>query len=67
LFRPNGAFYRVGRDGTAHHLFITTAPKFRGRGQPRREPLAGCVPAIDVDVPGLAKQRFGARAGADKR
>jgi len=42
-------------------LFITTARKFLGRGQLRSEPLAGCVLAIDVDVPGLAEQRFGAR------
>ena len=44
-------------------LFITTARKFLGRAQLRGEPLAGSVLAIDVDVPGLPEQRFGARSG----
>ena len=41
-------------------LFITTARKFLDRSQLRSQPLAGCVLAIDVDVPGLPEQRFGA-------
>ncbi len=41
-------------------LYITTARKFLGRDQLRREPLAGSVLAVEVDVPGLAEQRFGA-------
>jgi sugar lactone lactonase YvrE len=41
-------------------LYITTARKFLDRAQLRREPLAGSVLAIEVDVPGLPEQRFGA-------
>lgn len=40
-------------------LFITTARKFLDRAQLRREPLAGSVLAVEVEVPGLPEQRFG--------
>ena len=41
-------------------LYITTARKFLDRGQLRREPLAGSILAIEVEVPGLPESRFGA-------
>jgi sugar lactone lactonase YvrE len=41
-------------------LFITTARTFLGREQLRNEPLAGSVLAVEVEVPGLPEQRFGA-------
>ena len=41
-------------------LFITTARKFLSIEQLDREPLAGSVLAIEVDVPGLPEKRFGA-------
>ena len=41
-------------------LYITTARKFLDRGQLRKEPLAGSLLAIEVDVAGLPEQRFGA-------
>lgn len=41
-------------------LYITTARKFLDRTRLRHEPLAGAVLAIDVHVPGLPEQRFGA-------
>jgi sugar lactone lactonase YvrE len=41
-------------------LYITTARKFLDRAQLRREPLAGAVLAVDVEVPGLPEHRFGA-------
>ena len=41
-------------------LFITTARKFLGAETLDQEPLAGSVLAIEVDVPGLPEQRFGA-------
>lgn len=44
-------------------LYVTTARKFLDRTQLRREPLAGSVLAVDVEVPGLVEQRFGARGG----
>ena len=40
-------------------LYITSARKFLDRSQLRREPLAGAVLALDVDVPGLPERRFG--------
>lgn len=40
-------------------LFITTARKFLDRTQLRREPLAGSVLAVELDVPGLPEHRFG--------
>jgi sugar lactone lactonase YvrE len=40
-------------------LYITTARKFLDRAQLRREPLAGSVLSVEVDVPGLPEQRFG--------
>jgi sugar lactone lactonase YvrE len=40
-------------------LYITTARKFLGREQLRRQPWAGSVLAIDVDVPGRPEHRFG--------
>jgi sugar lactone lactonase YvrE len=42
-------------------LYVTTARKFLDRGQLRREPLAGSVLAIDVDVPGMPEKVFGFR------
>lgn len=45
-------------------LFITTARKFLGAEQLGREPLAGSVLAIDVEVPGMPEKRF-AHAGLD--
>ena len=44
-------------------LYITTARKFLGRAQLRREPLAGSVLAVDVEVPGLPEHRFGSAEG----
>jgi len=41
-------------------LFITTARKFLSNEQLDKEPLAGSVLGIDVDVPGLPEKRFGA-------
>jgi sugar lactone lactonase YvrE len=43
-------------------LYITTARKFLDRAQLRREPLAGSVLAVEVDVPGLPEHRFGVRS-----
>ena len=40
-------------------LYVTTARKFLSRSQLRREPLAGALLAVDVDVPGLPEHRFG--------
>lgn len=40
-------------------LYITTARKFLDRAQLRREPLAGSVLAVEVDVPGRPEHRFG--------
>lgn len=40
-------------------LFITTARKFLSAESLDREPLAGSVLAIDVDVPGLPERQFG--------
>lgn len=40
-------------------LFITTARKFLSRPQLQREPLAGSILAMNVDVPGLPENRFG--------
>ena len=45
-------------------LYITTARKFLDRSQLRREPLAGSVLAIEVDVPGVPEHRFGAASPA---
>lgn len=45
-------------------LFITTARKFLDTERLAREPLAGSVLAIDVDVPGLPERRFGPGGGA---
>lgn len=42
-------------------LFITTARKFLSAEVLGREPLAGSVLAIEVDVPGMPEQRFGVR------
>jgi sugar lactone lactonase YvrE len=41
-------------------LYITTARKFLDDGQLAREPLAGSVLSVEVEVPGLPEQRFGA-------
>lgn len=41
-------------------LYITTARKFLDAEQLAREPLAGSVLAVEVDVPGLPERRFGA-------
>ena len=41
-------------------LFITTARKFLSPETLAKEPLAGSVLAIEVDVPGLPEKRFGA-------
>ncbi|WP_425258645.1 SMP-30/gluconolactonase/LRE family protein [Rubrivivax sp. RP6-9] len=43
-------------------LFITTARKFLGSERLDREPLAGSVLAVEVDVPGLPESRFMGRA-----
>lgn len=40
-------------------LYITTARKFLDEAQLRREPLAGSVLAVEVEVPGLPEHRFG--------
>jgi sugar lactone lactonase YvrE len=40
-------------------MYVTTARKFLDDAQLTAEPLAGCVLAIDVDVPGLPERRFG--------
>ena len=40
-------------------LYITTARKFLDRATLLREPLAGSLLAIEVDVSGLPEQRFG--------
>ena len=40
-------------------LFITSARKFLSRPQLQKEPLAGSVLAVNVDVPGLPEHRFG--------
>lgn len=45
-----GAEYRT--------LFITTARKFLSDEQLAREPLAGSVLAVDVEVPGMPERRF---------
>ncbi len=45
-------------------LYITTARKFLDRSQLRREPLAGSVFAIEVDIPGQVEHRFGMTADA---
>lgn len=45
-------------------LYITTARKFLDEDRLRQEPLAGSVLCVDVDVPGLAEQRFDATVGA---
>jgi len=39
-------------------LYITTARKFLDRSQLRREPLAGSVLAVELDVGGISEQRF---------
>ena len=41
-------------------LFITTARKFLSTERLDKEPLAGSVLAVEVDVPGLPEKRFGA-------
>jgi len=41
-------------------LFITTAQKFLSAEQLGREPLAGAVLSVGVDVPGLPEKRFAA-------
>ncbi len=41
-----------------HTLYITTARKFLSEDQLRREPLAGSVLSLRVDVPGLPELRF---------
>jgi sugar lactone lactonase YvrE len=46
-------------------LYITTARKFLGRAQLRREPLAGAVLAVEVDVPGIVEYRFGTATRSD--
>ena len=40
-------------------LFVTTARKFLSAETLAREPLAGSVLAVQVDVPGLPERRFG--------
>jgi sugar lactone lactonase YvrE len=39
-------------------LYITTARKFLDRATLRREPLAGSVLSLEVDVPGLPENLF---------
>lgn len=45
-------------------LFVTTARKFLDAERLEREPLAGSVLAIEVEVPGLPERRFGSGPGA---
>ena len=40
-------------------LYITTARENRPEGELRQQPWAGCVLAVDVDVPGLPVNLFG--------
>lgn len=46
-------------------LYITTARKFLDREQLRRQPLAGAVLAVEVDVPGIVEHRFGTAMRSD--
>ena len=47
-------------------LFITTARKFLSADALHREPLAGSVLAVEVDVPGLPERRFASGGGASR-
>lgn len=70
-YRPDGSLDRVLQVPTSNPtclclggpdlqtLYVTTARKFLSDEQLQRQPLAGSVLALEVDVPGLPEQRFG--------